>query len=202
MQWAANMVQSGLKRQYMGFYIVFDIAFVLLLLYLSIMSYQKRTYLAIYEYVKIFLLITLAASFAPKAAIWLSRWGVLQADTYSVAVLIAFGINIASIWGLYLLLQTVYENALHNLWLKTVVAKSVSLLQTVLVVTFACYILMQLGPAKNHIYPHASKTYSYPMIRGFYMSFINDDFVRLILQGDSKTNAKEVILRSFKNSFE
>ncbi len=186
----------------MNLYIIFDIAFAVLLLYLSVISYQKRTYLAIYEYVKIFLLITLAASFAPKAAIWLSRWDVLKADTYSVAVLIAFGINIALIWGLYLLLRSVYENAMHSPGLKTLVAKSVSFLQTVLIVTFACYILMQLGPAKNHIYSHAAKTYSYPLIRGFYMSFINDDFVRLILNGDSKTNAKEVILRSFKNSFE
>ena len=60
---------------------------------------------------------------------------------------------------------------------------------------------MQLYISKAYLSKSFHKSYSYPKIEYFYNSFLNDDFVNMVLHSDTGTNHKEVIFKSFKNSF-
>ena len=85
--------------------------------------------------------------------------------------------------------------------IKTFFAKLITTLEVIVIITFALYILMQLSLSKSYLYPTLKKSYSYPYIKSFYMKFLTDDFLNMILKADTGTNYKEVIFKSFKNSF-
>ena len=56
-------------------------------------------------------------------------------------------------------------------------------------------------PLRKIEYKNMKKSYSYPKIEKFYNTFLNDDFVNMVLNSDTGTNHKEIIFKSFKNSF-
>jgi len=57
--------------------ILFDIILAIVIVGISYLSFKKRLYLKIYEYIKIFLLITLSASFAAKTGLFLQKNSIL-----------------------------------------------------------------------------------------------------------------------------
>ena len=89
----------------MSVYYLIDILLLVLIGFLTYISYKKRLYVKILEYLKIFMLITLSASFAPNTGVFLQKNAILSGDTYSVLVLIGFGVNVGVLILLYLLLD-------------------------------------------------------------------------------------------------
>ncbi|MGM0622728.1 MAG: hypothetical protein ACQESH_01775 [Campylobacterota bacterium] len=184
----------------MSIYYLIDLIFAAIVLFLSYYSYQKRIYLKTFEYLKIFLLITLSASFAAKSGLVLQKYSILSGDTYSVIVLIGFGINILLFILLYLLGKKLFENFITSAKMRTFLAKAVTFVQVLFIFTFSLYIIMQLTFAKTYLQPPLNKTLSYTYIKGFYLSFINDDFVKMIISANSKSAPHEILINSFKNS--
>ncbi len=90
---------------------------------------------------------------------------------------------------------------MQNVKIRTIFAKTFTFLEVLTIVTFSLYIVMQLYITKAYLYKSLKKSYSYPKIEKFYHSFLNDDFVNMILNSDTGTNHKEIIFKSFKNSF-
>lgn len=155
----------------------------------------------IFEYFKIFFVITISAKLSSSTGVLLQKLYITKADTYTTLILISFILNFLILyygWGYILAFTKQYIN---NEKLKTLFAKIFTGIEVVIIVTFSLYILMQIYLAKVYLYPTLSKTYTYPKIEKFYKKFLNDDFVRMILSSDTGTNYKEVIFKSFKNSF-
>jgi len=178
--------------------ILFDVVLAIVILGMSYLSFKKRVYLKIYEYVKILLLMTLSASFAVKTGLFLQKNSIISGDTYSVIVLFGFGVNIALIILIYNLLKKI-KLLVSNQTLKEFTAISVNFIQILFIVTFSLYIAMQIYIPKKYFSSYLEQTYSYPAIKLFYMRFINDEFVDMIIYQESKTTPKEIIINSLKN---
>ena len=156
--------------------------------------------MVIFEYLKIFLLITLSAALATKMGLFLQKIAILSGDTYSVIVLIGFGINIGLFYLLYKLSDKLFQNFVTSPKARRFFAKFVTVVQVVFIFTFSLYIVMQLYIAKQYMEPTFSQTLSYPYIKSFYMGFVNDDFVKMIISSESKSAPHEVLIQSLKNS--
>ncbi len=186
----------------MHIYILLDLLLVLFAGVLSYYSYRKKSYIRLFEYFKIFVLITISAKLAAKTGVFLQEAGILRADTYSVAILIGFGLNLAGFYFAMLLLLDLLKNHVHSSGLRKLAAVTVSVVQVAVLSSFLLYITMQLTPAKRYLYPHFQKSYLYLHIKRFYIKFLNDDFVYMLLSSETGTNPKEVIFKSFKNSLD
>lgn len=184
-----------------NYYYLIDILFLFLIGYFIYYSYTHKSYVKIFEYFKIFLVITLSAKLANTTAILLQKLYITKADTYTTLILIAFVVNIAIFYlsGRYILVFS--RQFINNEKLKITLAKIFTVLEVLVLSTFALYIVMQLYLSKVYLYPTLKKTFLYPKIEKFYHSFLNDDFVNMVLGSDTGTNHKEVIFKSFKNSF-
>jgi len=182
-------------------YILIDISLVIFIIFAIYYNYSKKTYIKVFDYFKVFALISVSAKFATFTASYLSKWHLIQADTYTVLILIAFSINALIIylsWSSLYLLSTKFMNSNK---IKIFFAKIITVIEVLIITTFTLFILMQLGVNKKYIYPTLNKSYSYPYIKKFYTKFLNDDFAKMILDSETSVNHKEVILKSFKNSF-
>lgn len=182
-------------------YIIFDIAFVLLIVYSTYYSYQKKIYIKIFEYFKLFILITLSAKFASSTGWFLQANHILKTDTYATLILIGFCINIVLFYYLAMFLIEFSDRFIDSAKIKQYFAKTLTFFEVVVIATFSLYIIMQLYPSKKYLYPTLNKTYTYPYVKKFYIKFLNDDFIHMVLSSDSGTNYKEVIFKSFKNAF-
>ncbi len=182
-------------------YILIDILLLILIAYATYYSYQKKIYLKIFEYFKLFILITLSAKFASNTGWFLQANHVLKTDTYATLILIGFSINLILFYYLTKFLIEFSDRFIDSQNIKSFFAKTLTLFEVVVIVTFVLYMSMQLYPSKKYLYPSMKKTYSYPYVRKFYIKFLNDDFIHMILNSDSGTNYKEVIFKSFKNAF-
>jgi hypothetical protein len=180
--------------------ILIDLLFIAAIALLSYFAYEKKMYQKTFEYVKILILFTLSASFAAKTGVFLEKNNILNADTYSVIVLIGFGINLGVFLLFYLLLEKLYQAFITDLRVRGFVIKTVTVLQVAFIVTFTLYILMQLYIPKKYFEPTLQKTYTYTYVKKFYLSFINDDFVKMLLHANSKTPPHELIINSIKNT--
>ncbi|WP_419769600.1 MAG: hypothetical protein ACNI3C_09665 [Candidatus Marinarcus sp.] len=185
----------------MSYYYFIDVALFLLIAYCSYYSYQKKIYLKIFEYFKIFVLITLSAKFASKMGLLLEDSHVINADSFAMIVLIGFGVNILLILNSYQFIFKLFNNYINNQSIREFCAKSVTLLEITIIITFSLYLLMQITLSKNLLYNSLKKSYSYVHIKHFYTKFLNDDFVYMVLNTDTKTNRTEVIFKSIKNAF-
>lgn len=182
-------------------YITFDIALILLIGFSTYYSYQKKIYIKIFEYFKLFILITLSAKFASTTGWFLSAHHILKTDTYATLILIGFCINLVLFYYLIMFLIEFSNRFIDSAKVKQYFTKILTFFEVLVIVTFSLYIIMQLYPSKKYLYPTLKKTYTYPYIKRFYIKFLNDDFIHMILNSDSGTNYKEVIFKSFKNSF-
>jgi len=182
-------------------YLVVDILFALFIIFGCYYSYQKKIYLQIFEYFKIFFIITISAKLSSYTGVLLQKFSITKADTYTTLILIAFMINLLVIYFSWKYIFQFTKKYINNEKLKVLFAKIITASEVLIIITFSFYILMQIYLAKVYIYPTLHKTYTYPKIEKFYKSFLNDDFVNMVLSSDTGTNHKEVIFKSFKNSF-
>jgi len=185
----------------MNYYLTLDILFALFIIFACYYSYQRKIYLKIFEYFKIFFIITLSAKLSSSTGILLQKLYITKADTYTTLILIAFVVNFLIIYFSWKYIFKFTKKYINNEKLKILFAKVFTGIEVLIIITFSLYILMQIYLAKIYIYPIFKETYSYPKIEKFYKSFLNDNFVNMVLGSDTGTNHKEVIFKSFKNSF-
>ncbi len=185
----------------LNYYYSLDVLFLLLIIFACYYSYQKKIYIKIFHYFKIFFIITVAAKLSSYTGVLLQKLYITKADTYTTLILIAFVVNLFIIYFSWKYIFQFTRTYINNEKLKIVFAKVFTAIEVLIIFTFSLYILMQVYLAKVYIYPIFKETYSYPKIEKFYKSFLNDDFVNMVLGSDTGTNHKEVIFKSFKNSF-
>lgn len=183
-----------------SFYNLIDLLLVLAISGLIYYSYKNKSYVKIFEYFKIFIAITLSSYLAPKTATLLQNLYITKADTYTTLLLIAFSVNLLIIIYGYKSFFKLTKTYINNEKVKVVLAKFFTVLEVVVLTTFALYIVMQLYLAKVYIHPTLEKTYLYPKIENFYTKFLNYDFVLLVMGQDTGTNHKELLFKSFKNA--
>jgi len=184
-----------------SYYNLIDLVLIIVVILLTKFSYEKRIYIKIFEYFKIFIAITLSAKLVGYTAIALQKLYITKADTYTTLILIAFVVNISILYFGWKYIFSVSNKYLQNIKIKILLAKIFTFLEVFIIITFSIYIVMQLYIAKVYLFKSMKKSYSYPKINLFYNSFLNDDFVNMVLKSDTGTNHKEVIFKSFKNSF-
>lgn len=184
-----------------SFYNIFDLFLTVFIIYASIYSYKHKTYLKIFHYFKIFLLITISAKLSLYTGIVLQDIYIIKADTYTTLLLIGFGINILILFYSYKYIYKFLNHIINSNKIKTIAAVLISFFEVVIITTFIIYMTMQLYLSKKYIYTYANKTYSYHIIEKFYHNFLNDQFVKMIMGQDTGTNSKELIFKSFKNAF-
>ncbi len=184
-----------------NFYNIIDFIFILIILFFIDYSYKNKTYLKVFEYFKIFLVITISAKLSSYTAIFLQKFYITKADTYTTLILISFILNVAILYFGWRYIFKFTKNYINSEKAKIFFAKLFTVIEVVVISTFSIYIFMQIYICKIYIYPTLKKSYTYPKIEKFYHSFLNDDFINMVLSSDTGTNHKEVIFKSFKNSF-
>jgi len=184
-----------------SFYNSIDLVLIASILILTRISYERKIYIKIFEYFKIFMAITLSAKLSSYTAIFLQKFYITKADTYTTLILISFVINIIILYFGWKYIFAFSNKFMQNVKIRTALAKTFTFLEVFTLITFSMYIVMQLYISKAYLYSSMKKTYSYPKIEKFYNSFLNDDFVNMVLNSDTGTNHKEIIFKSFKNSF-
>jgi len=182
-------------------YNLIDLVLFISIILLTKISYEKRIYIKIFEYFKIFMAITISAKLSGYTAILLQKFLITKADTYTTLTLIAFTVNILLLYYGWKYIFAFSNKFMQNIKVRTLLAKTFTFLEVFTLFTFSIYIVMQLYISKAYLYKSMKKTYSYPKIEKFYKSFLNDDFVNMVLNSDTGTNHKEILFKSFKNSF-
>ena len=181
-------------------YHLIDLVLIALIGYGTFYYYQKRIYLKLFEYFKIFLLLTLSAKLAPFSAKMLAKISLISADTYAIALLIGFGVNFAIFFYGYKYAFKFLNNFINSAKVRTYTAMVVTFLEVLVISTFLLFMFMQLKPAKFYIHPSMQQSVSYPKIEKFYISFLNEKFIHSLFSNDSKTSTQEVIFKSLKES--
>jgi hypothetical protein len=182
------------------FYNIIDAVLIAAIIYFSYRSYQNKIYVQIFEYFKIFVAITLSAKLSSYTAIILQKMYITKADTYTTLILIAFAINLAFFYytGKYII-RFLNKNV-TNINFRKYSAILITIIEVIILTTFSIYIVMQLYISKVYISKTLDKTLLYPRIEKFYKSFLNDEFVKMVMSSDTGTNREEIIFKSFKNS--
>jgi len=184
-----------------NFYYLFDLALLFSIFYFTKTSYENKTYMKIFEYFKIFVAITLSAKFSSITAIVLQKLYITKADTYTTLILISFLVNLAILYFFGKYIIRFLNKKVKNINIRKYTAIFFTFLEVIIIITFSLYIMMQIYITKVYLYKSFHKTVSYPKIEKFYNSFLNDEFINMVLNSDTGTNHKEVIFKSFKNSF-
>jgi len=182
------------------FYHLIDLALLIALIAFTKISYQKRVYVSFFEYFKVFLAITISAKLSSYTALYLQKFYITKADTYTTLILIAFAINLLILYFGWKYIFAFSSKFIQNGVIKVYLAKIFTFLEVLTLLTFSFYIVMQLYITKTYLHKIVSKSYSYPKIEQFYRVFLNDDFVNMVLQSDTGTNHKEILFKSFTNS--
>ena len=182
-------------------YLLIDLALIIIIIFGSYYNYSKKTYIKVFEYFKIFALISISTKFAIYTGSHLSKWHIILADTYTILILIGFSLNVVIIYYSWSFIYIFSSKFLNNEKIKMLFAKVITVVEVIIITTFTLFVLMQFNINKKYIYPTVRKSYSYHHIKKFYIKFLNDDMLKLILNSDTGINHKEVILKSFKNSF-
>lgn len=186
----------------MSYYNIVDLLILFLIGYFSYVGYQKRYYAKIFEYFRLFILITISAKLSTYTATLLQQMYITKADTYSTLLLISFGLNLIIVFSMYKFFMKLINKVVQSDKIKTYSAYFISFFEILILVTFGLYLIMQLYLSKVYLYKHIHKTYLYPKIEKFYKSFLGDEFVKMVMSSDTGTNHKEVIFKSFKNAIQ
>ncbi|MEA1955702.1 MAG: hypothetical protein U9N02_04325 [Campylobacterota bacterium] len=182
-------------------YLLIDLVLIILISFATYYNYNKKTYIKVFDYFKIFALISISAKFSIFTGSHLSKWHLILPDTYTILILIGFTINTLIIYFSWSFIYTLSSKFINNQQIKIFFAKIITVIEVIIITTFTVFILMQISVNKKYIYPHLNKSYSYPHIKRFYVKFLNADFANMILHSETGINHKEVILNSFKKSF-
>ena len=183
-----------------NFYNILDLILIISIGIFTYISYEKRIYIKIFEYFKLFLVITFSAKLSSYTAIVLQKLYITKADTYTTLILISFVVNLFILYFGWKYIFKFFNHYISSSKFKILAAKFFTFIEVLIIITFSIYISMQLYISKEYLYKTFHKTYSYPKIEKFYNSFLNDDFINMVLNSDTGTNHKEVIFKSFKNS--
>ena len=181
-------------------YNLVDFIFLVILVYFTYISYKNKIYLKIFEYFKLFVIISLSAKLSSTSAIILQDLHITKADTYTTLILISFVLNFMLMYHFYKYITKFINKFISSEKIKEIFAKLFTFVEVLTLLTFSIYIIMQIYIVKVYFYKGMKKTYSYPKIQKFYKSFLNDNFINMIIKSDTGTNYKEVIFKSFKNS--
>jgi len=174
---------------------------MILIAYFTYISYKKQIYVKIFEYFKLFFIITLSTKLASYSAIVLTKMHLIKADTYTTLILISFTLNFIVLYFSWKFIVKIINKYFNSSKIKIFFAKVFTFLEVLIIITFSIYIVMQLYISKAYLYKIISQSYSYPKIEKFYNNFLNDDFISILLNSDTGTNHKEIIYKNFKNSF-
>lgn len=183
-----------------SYYNLIDLLLIIAVGFYLHYSYTHKSYLKFFEYFKIFIAITLSSYFASSMATLLQKLYITKADTYTTLLLIAFVVNLLLIIYGYKTLFKFTKTYINNEKIKILLAKLFTVVEVIVLSTFALYIVMQLYLAKIYIHPSFDKTFLYPKIESFYTKFLNYDFVLMVMGSDTGTNHKELLFKSLKNS--
>lgn len=181
-------------------YNLLDLAFIALISYGTYYYYKKRIYLQLFEYFKIFAILTISVKLAHFSASLLHQFSITSTDTYAIALLIGFGANFALLFFSYKYAFRFLNNFINSAKIRSYSVKLITFLEVLIISTFLLFMTMQLKPAKIFIYPSMQKTIFYPKVKKFYVSFLNEKFVHSLFSNDSKTNTQELIFKSLKES--
>lgn len=181
-------------------YNLIDFIFLVSFITAFYIGYEKKIYIQIFEYFKIFILITLSAKLASTTAFLLQNFHITSSDTYTTLILIAFIVNILIIYFSWKSILKFTNKYINNKKIKIVFEKFITFVEVLILLTFITYIIMQLYISKIYIYDAFNKTYFYPLVEHFYISFLGDDFLNMLLNSNTGTNYKEVIFKSLNNS--
>lgn len=185
----------------MNVYYLIDVILIIAILLLSYWAYENRFYIKLFEYFKVFLLITIAAKLSSPMAMLLKKLHFIAPDSYAIAIFIGFILNLVILFSSYKLILKFLDTLINSQSIKLFFAKLITLFEMTVICTFSLFLIMQITLVKRYVYPPLAKTITYPYIKSFYTQFLNDDFIYAILHTDTKTNHKELIFKSFKNSF-
>jgi len=177
-----------------------DILFIALIGYASIYYYKKKIYNQLFDYFKVFIIISISAKFASFSGKLLQKLYIISTDTYSILILIGFSINFLVIFYGYHFIFKLLDNIINSNKIRTFLAKTVTFFEVVAISSFILFMSMQTYPTKKFIEPTLKKSIIYPKIKGFYIKFLNDNFIKMILNNDSTMDTKEIIFKSLKNS--
>lgn len=179
-------------------YLIFDILLFISIIYLSFYAYKHRFYIKLFDYVKIFIFITISANLAPSANSLFHKLNIISSDTYVIGVLIAFTFNFLILVYSYKTIFKILNHLIKSQKIKALIAKIVSFIESLLIITISLFLLMQISPIKKSIQSSLLKTYSYPIIKKFYMNTINQKFSNLFMQSDTKLQKYEAFFRNIK----
>lgn len=185
----------------MNYYFILDLLFFISIVLFAYFNYINRNYIKVFDYIKIFIFVFISSTYAYKTYIFLNKIYVLQADSYYIAILICFVINLLILIYGYKYIFKALNYIISSSKIKMLLAKIVSFLESILLISFMIFILMQINPIKKLSLKTLNKTYSYPYIKKFYIKVIDKNFTSIFLTSDSKINRQESILKSIKNSF-
>lgn len=183
------------------FYFVIDLVLLVLIIYFSIYFYKNKLYIKLFEYFKTFLFLFLAAKLSSHTAFFLTKFYIIKADSYFIALLIAFTFNLFILYKVFKFIFKFTYKYFSKEKIKIITAKVLSFIEVFILVTFLYFISMQFYVSKKFLIKSINKSYSYKHIKNFYTSFLNKEFTSMILNLDTNTNHKEVIFKSIKNSF-
>jgi len=183
-----------------SYYNIIDLILIVAIGSFIYISYKNKSYIKIFNYFKIFLIITISAKLSSYSATILQKLYITKADTYTTLLLISFVVNFLILYYGYKYIFKITKNYIDNEKVKVLLAKLFTVFEVVIISTFSLYIVMQLYISKVYLYPTIKKTYLYPKIEKFYNSFLNYDFVLLVMGSDTGTNHKELLFKSLKNS--
>ncbi len=183
-----------------NFYYLFDLILVIFISFSIYYSYKNKIYVKIFNYFKLFVLITVSAKFASYTGIGLQKLYITKVDTYTTLILIGFSLNLILFVYIGKFLLQLSNKYLNNNKIKQLLAQLFTILEVLILTTFGLYMLMQVYITKIYIYPTLKQSYSYPKIERFYKKFLSDEFINMILHSDTGTNHKEIIFKSLKNS--
>jgi hypothetical protein len=184
----------------MNYYYIFDILLVIAIFLGTKISYEKRYYMGVFDYFKIFIILSISAKLSSITAEVLQKLYILKADTYLTLILIAFIVNFFILFYGYKYIFQLSNKYINSYKVRTITAQLVSFLQVLFIFTFGIYLVMQLYLSKKYLYNILYSTYSYPKIEKFYKGFLNKEFVNMIINSDTSTNHSEVLFKSIKNS--
>ncbi len=182
----------------MKFYFIIDIFFLIITIYLIIYSYKKEIHTRLLDYVQIFIILSTSARFSNKIGLFLQKLYIIKPDTHTTTIIIGFLFNLLILFSLRKLISKFGKKYIENKRVKKSVKLILIIPEVIILITFSLYIFMQLTPSKKYIYPYINKSYSYPYIKSFYVKFLNDDFLRVILDSDSDAQNYENVYKSLK----
>ena len=182
------------------YYNIIDVALVVIIGYSTFYYYNKKIYLKLFDYFKIFILIAISAKFAIFTGSNLEKFSIISTDTNAIMTLIGFTLNFAILFYGYKFIFKIINNVINSQVIRTYLAQLTTLLEVVVIVTFLLFMTMQLKPSKIFLAPSMQKTVTYPYIKSFYMKFLNKKFINMIINNDGTMDTKEIIFKSLKDS--